>query len=94
MYGPHIEPAAFQAAKITVEEENSTMPGIHIVAELQRDRLRQISSWRLKDWIWLSRLEEAYSLLPLPLFLHVSDEEEHKRVRKGPTNLEKKVLDF
>lgn len=77
--GPHMEPAAFQAAKITAEEENSSLPGIHIVAALQRDRLRQISSRRLKDWIWLSCMEEGYSLLPLlplPLFLLLSDEGE------------------
>ena len=38
------EPAAPQAAEITVEEANSSPPGIHIVAALQWDGLRQISS--------------------------------------------------
>lgn len=38
------EPAAPQAAEITVEEANSSLPGIHIVAALQWDGLRQISS--------------------------------------------------
>lgn len=48
-FSPHIsgqsnEPAAPQAAEITVEEAKSSLPGIHIVAALQWDRLRQISS--------------------------------------------------
>lgn len=42
--GQYNEPAASQAAEITAEEANSSLPGIHIVAALQRDRLRQISS--------------------------------------------------
>lgn len=42
--GPNDVPAASQAAEITAEEANSSSPGIHIVAALQWDRLRQISS--------------------------------------------------
>ena len=56
-----------------MEEANSSLPGIHIVAVLQWDRLRQISSWLLEGWIWWSLMALGnLSLLPLPLFLHLS----------------------
>lgn len=59
--GQNNEPAASQAAEITAEEANSSLPGIHIVAALQRDRLRQISSWRLEGWIWWSHMASGNS---------------------------------
>lgn len=49
--GQYNEPAAPQAAEIRAEEANSSLPGIHIVAALQWDGLRQISSRRRKGWI-------------------------------------------
>lgn len=50
--GQYNEPAAAQAAEIMVEEAKSFQPGIHIVAALQWDRSRQISSWWEEGRIW------------------------------------------
>lgn len=49
--GQRNEPAAPRAAEMAVEEANSSRPGVHIVAPLQWDRLRQISSRRLEGGI-------------------------------------------
>lgn len=83
--GQHNEPAAPSAAEITVEEANSSLPGIHIVAALQWDGLRQISSWRLEGWIWWSHKESGDSSLPLSPSLHLSllsrERDENRRKR-------------
>ena len=60
-------------------------PGVRIVAPLQWDGLRQISSWRIEGRIWWSHLASGaiHHPLSLPLFLHLCQGRGMRREREG-----------